>query len=54
MAQMSVTFTYLKVSYKTRKLDPRNVPADDKLVREYFGGEAGDIIDGLKAVTLKW
>ena len=40
--------------YKTRKLDPRNVPADDKLVREYFGGEVGDVIDGLKAVTLKW
>jgi len=41
--------------YKTRKLDPRNNKADDKLVRAYWGGMPGDVIDGkLKAVTMKW
>ena len=35
--------------YKTRKLDPRNNPEDDKLVREYFGGQEEGIIEGLKA-----
>ena len=33
--------------YKTRKLDPRKVPADDKLVRDYFGGKEEDTISGL-------
>lgn len=41
--------------YKTRKLDPRNNKEDDKLVRNYWGGKEGDVIDGkLKAVTMKW
>jgi elongation factor 1-gamma len=40
--------------YRTRKLDPRNNPDDDKLVREYFGGQEEGIIEGLKAQTLKW
>jgi elongation factor 1-gamma len=33
--------------YKTRRMDPRNVPADDLLVREFFGGNEGEMIGGL-------
>lgn len=40
--------------YKTRKLDPRNNKEDDKLVREFLGGNEGDFINGLKAQTLRW
>ena len=41
--------------YNARKMDPRNNKADDKLVRAYWGGKVGDVIDGkLKAVTMKW
>lgn len=40
--------------YKHRKLDPRNVPADDKLVREFFGGKEEEIIDGRIAQTMRW
>jgi len=41
--------------YKARKMDPRNNKADDKLVRAYWGGKEGDIIDGkLEGVTMKW
>jgi elongation factor 1-gamma len=40
--------------YKTRKLDPRNVPEDDKLIRSYFGGKEGDTISGLKCQTMRW
>lgn len=40
--------------YKTRKLDPRNNKDDDKLIRDYFAGKEGDVIEGLTARTLKW
>jgi len=40
--------------YKTRRMDPRNVPEDDKLVREFFGGNEGDSINGMTAQTLRW
>ena len=41
--------------YKARKMDPRNNPEDDKLVRAYWGGKVGDKIDGdMVAVTMKW
>lgn len=40
--------------YNTRKLDPRNNAADDKLVREYFGGAEEGIVEGLKCQTFKW
>lgn len=41
--------------YKPRKLDPRGNAEDDKLLRNYWGGNPGDVIDGtLKAVTMKW
>ena len=40
--------------YFSTKLDPRNKPEDDKLIREYWGGVEGETIDGLTAVTLKW
>mmetsp|Transcript_10604 Transcript_10604/g.17815 ORF Transcript_10604/g.17815 Transcript_10604/m.17815 type:complete len:251 (-) Transcript_10604:78-830(-) len=39
---------------KTRKLNPKAVAADDKLVREFFGGKDGDLMNGLKAQTLRW
>lgn len=36
-------------------MDPRNNKDDDKLVRAYWGGKVGDIIDkGMPAVTMKW
>jgi elongation factor 1-gamma len=35
--------------YRTRKLDPRNVKADDELVRQFFGGVEGEKINGLTA-----
>lgn len=41
--------------YNCRKMDPRNNPEDDKLVRAYWGGKVGDVIDkGMTAVTMKW
>jgi len=40
--------------YKTKKLDPRNNKDDDKMVREFFGGAEGEMINGLKCQTLKW
>jgi len=40
--------------YKTRRMDPRNVPADDQLVREFFAGQEGDKLNGLTAQTLRW
>jgi len=40
--------------YKARKLDPRKVPADDQLVREFMGGKVGDMMNGMKCQTLKW
>jgi len=41
--------------YRTRLLDPRNNKADNKLVRAYWGGKEGDVIDGkMKARTMKW
>lgn len=40
--------------YKSKKLDPRNVPADDKLIREYFAGKEETKIDGHTCQTLKW
>ena len=40
--------------YKYRQLDPRNKKEDDKLIREYFGGNVDEIIGGLKAQTLRW
>jgi elongation factor 1-gamma len=40
--------------YRTRKMDPRNNADDDKLIREYFGGAEEEIIEGMKAQTLKW
>lgn len=40
--------------YKTRKMDPRNNAADDKLVREYFSGKEETVIDGKMCQTLKW
>jgi elongation factor 1-gamma len=40
--------------YKTRKLDPRNNKDDDKLIRDYFGGQEGDVIGGMAAQTLKY
>jgi len=40
--------------YKSRKMDPRNNKTDDKLVREFFGGNEEDTINGMHAHTLKW
>jgi len=40
--------------YRCRKLDPKNKPEDDKLVRDFFGGKEGDTMNGLKAQVLKW
>lgn len=40
--------------YKARKLDPKKVKADDKIVREYFGGDVGQKMSGLKCQTLVW
>jgi len=40
--------------YKTRKLDPRNNKADDKIVREYFGGAVDKKMSGLKCKTIVW
>jgi elongation factor 1-gamma len=40
--------------YKSRKMDPRNNADDDKLVREFFGGKEGDMLNGLMGQTLKW
>jgi len=40
--------------YKARRMDPRNVPADDQLVRDFFGGKEDEILGGLKAKTLRW
>jgi len=41
--------------YRTRKLDPKNNKADDQLIRNYWGGKEGDIIDGdMVGVTMKW
>jgi elongation factor 1-gamma len=40
--------------YKNRQLDPRNNKEDDKLIREFFGGNEEEIIGGLKAQTLRW
>jgi len=40
--------------YRSKKLDHKN-KKDDKLIRAYWGGKEGDVIDGkLKARTLKW
>ena len=35
--------------YNKRKLDPQNKPDDDKLVREFFGGNQGEKLNGLLA-----
>ena len=40
--------------YKSRKMDPRNNKEDDQLVRDFFGGKVGDIMDGKVAQTLSW
>lgn len=40
--------------YKYRQLDPRNKKEDDKLVREFFGGNVEEKINGLTAQTLRW
>lgn len=41
--------------YRSRLLDPRNNKEDDKLVRAYWGGNEGDVIDGkMIARTMKW
>ena len=45
--------------YKVKKLDPRTVPADDHMIREFFGGneKVNDIftsIGNLKCQTLRW
>jgi hypothetical protein len=40
--------------YKARKLDPKKNKADDKIVREFFGGLVGDKMCGLKCQTLVW
>ena len=40
--------------YHSRKMDPRNNKDDDKLVRDFFGGKEGDIINGMPCHTLKW
>lgn len=40
--------------YRTRKLDPRNNKDDDKLVRDYFGGQVDDTISGLRCQTIRW
>jgi len=40
--------------YKTRKLDPQNKKEDDVLIRSWFGGKEGDIINGLKCQTMRW
>jgi len=40
--------------YKTRKLDPRNNKEDDALIRAWFGGQNGDVIEGLKVVSIRW
>jgi elongation factor 1-gamma len=32
--------------YKTRKLDPRGNPEDEKLVRDYFSCKEGDVVEG--------
>ena len=40
--------------YNHRKLDPRNNKADDQLVREFFGGDEDDMMNGLKCQAIKW
>jgi elongation factor 1-gamma len=41
--------------YRSRKLDPLKNKADDKLIRNYWGGKEGDKIDGkMVARTMKW
>lgn len=45
--------------YKTRQLDPRNNPKDDKMVREFFSLKEEDMFtsigeNGLVAQTLRW
>lgn len=45
--------------YRSKKLDPRNNKEDDKLVRNYWGGKVGDVLETfkgkkMKAVTMKW
>jgi len=40
--------------YQARKMDPRNVKADDTLVREFFAGKEGDMANGKKIQTTRW
>ena len=40
--------------WKSKKLDPRGNKDDDKMVREFFGGAVGDMMNGLKCQTLVW
>lgn len=40
--------------HKVRKLDPRNVSEDDKLVREFFGGAVDKPINGMMCQTIYW
>lgn len=40
--------------YDSRKLDPRNVKADDQLLREFMSAKEGDMVNGKKAQTLRW
>jgi elongation factor 1-gamma len=40
--------------YFKRLLDPRNKPEDDQLVREYFGAQEEDIVEGAKCQTIRW
>jgi elongation factor 1-gamma len=40
--------------YKVRKMDPRKVAEDLKMVREYFGSVEEEMVMGMKAQTLKY
>jgi len=40
--------------YKVRKMDPRKVANDLTMIREYFGCVEEEMIQGMKAQTLKW
>ena len=40
--------------YFSKKLDPRNNKADDKMVREYFGGAVGTKMSKLKCQKIVW
>lgn len=40
--------------YIPTKLDPRNKPEDDKLVREYLNATVDSKVEGMTVRTMRW